>query len=188
MLETDNRENQVQLETSRLLLTPITEQDWQLFKDLHESPDVMRYVADPLSEQNIRTRFESRLKEWKPHCSDWLTLTICLKDTNKKIGVTGYFSEWEPYQQAELGFLLNPEYQGKGYAKESTVAVLKHLFKDLGYHKVIATVTEGNAPSLKLLQNIGFQLEGTIRDNYKLNDIWHNDLKLGMLDHEFNEL
>lgn len=173
------------LETERLILTPIKEEDWPLFKTLHQSADVMRYVTDNLSEDNIRSRFDARLRDWEPRCNDWLTLTIKLKETGEKLGVTGFYAEWEPYQQAELGFLLSPEFQGKGYAKESTIALLDYIFEEQTYHKAVATVTEGNAPSAKLLQSLGFQLEGTIRDNFKLNGQWYNDLKLGLLRHEY---
>lgn len=173
------------LETSRLILSPINESDWPLFRDLHQSEAVMRYVTDDFSEQNIRDRFNARLREWNPKCNDWLTLTIEVKATAEKIGVTGFYAQWDPYQQAELGFLLAPEFQGKGYAKESTSALLDYLFIEQNYHKAVATVTEGNTPSLNLLQSLGFQLEGTLRDNYKLNNQWYNDLKLGLLRHEY---
>jgi len=175
----------MQLETERLLLTPINRDDWQLFKSLHQSEDVMRYVTDTLNEEEIKERFEARMKEWDVHGNDWLTLTISLKQTGEKVGVTGFFAKWEPYQQAELGFLLDPDYQGKGYAKESALAVLDYIFNVGKYHKAIATVTEGNDASCQLLQKLGFKLEGTLRDNFKLNDKWYNDLKLGMLKDEF---
>lgn len=175
----------MQLETERLLLKPIAKEDWQLFQQLHHSEDVMRYVTDDRSEQNIKARFEARLREWDPHCNEWLTLTIYSKETGEKLGVTGFHAGWQPYQQAELGFLLSPAHQGKGYAKESTLAVLDYIFNQLDYHKAVATVTEGNTPSLKLLESLGFQLEGTLRDNFKLHGNWYNDLKLGLLKHEY---
>ena len=175
----------MQLETERLVLTPISPNDWSLFYEIHKDKDVMHYVTDDLSEQNIKTRFDARLKPWDPRCNEWLTLTIAIKDTGEKIGFTGFLAQWQPYQQAELGFLLSPKFQGKGYAKESTIALLDYIFIEQQYHKAVATVTEGNHPSANLLQNLGFRLEGTIRDNFKLNGQWFNDLKLGLLRTEY---
>ncbi len=175
----------MKLETSRLVLTPITSEDWLLFKALHQSPEVMQFVAELPNEEEIKQRFESRLIDWDPKNNNWFTFTIALKETDQKIGVTGFYGQWQPYQQAELGFLLSPQFQGKGYAKESTLAVLDYLFNTCNFHKAVATVTEGNVPSFELLKSLGFKHEGTLRDNFKLNDTWYNDLKLGLLQHEF---
>lgn len=178
----------VQIETQRLTLKLISKDDWELFEELHQSSEVLKYVSDPLSESEINERFNSRLGEWEKTSNHWLTLTIIEKATENKIGVTGFYPEWKPYQQAELGFLLSPEYQGKGYGKESTMAVIEYAFNQCNFHKVIATVTEGNYTSFNLLKSLGFTHEGTIRDNFKLGGNWYNDLKLGLLNHEYNAI
>lgn len=176
----------MQIETQRLILKPICKDDWELFEQLHQSSDVLKYVSDPFTKSDISKRFNSRLGEWKKTFEHWLTLIIIEKATGDKIGITGFYSEWEPYQQAELGFLLCTEFQGKGYGKESTIAVIEYAFNQCNFHKVTATVTEGNSPSFNLLKALGFTHEGTIRDNFKLGGSWCNDLKLGLLNHEYN--
>lgn len=178
----------MQIETPRLILKSISESDWGLFNQLHQSKEVIKYVSDPFSDSDIKERFNSRLVEWKKTSKHWLTLTIIEKATGNKIGVTGFYPEWEPCQQAELGFLLSPEFQGKGYGKESTLAVLDYAFNECHFHKVVATVTEGNSPSFNLLKGLGFIHEGTIRDNFKLGGNWCDDLKLGLLNYEYNDL
>lgn len=175
----------MQLETQRLLLKPITKQDWQLFLQLHQDQQVMRFVSDDRSEQTIKARFDARIKEWEPRGNEWLTLTVYLKETGEKLGLTGFHAGWQPYQQAELGFLFCPLHQGKGYAKESCLALLDYIFNQLRYHKAVATVTSGNLASVKLLQGLGFTLEGRIRDNFKLNGKWYDDIKLGLLEDEY---
>lgn len=173
------------IETLRLSLKPINENDWELFKNLHQSSEVMKYVSDPFKDSDIKERFNSRIGSWQKTSNRWLTLTITQKSTGNKIGVTGFYPEWEPYQQAELGFLLSPESQGKGYGKESTIAVLDYAFNQCNFHKVIATVTEGNISSFNLLKGLGFNHEGTFIDSFQLGGKWCNDLKLGLLKHEY---
>ena len=178
----------MKIESQRLILKPITVNDWELFEKLHKSNEVIKYVSDPFQNSDIKSRFDSRIGEWDKTSNRWLTLTILEKGTNNKIGITGFCAEWEPYQQAELGFLLCPEYQGKGYGKESTLAVIEFAFNQCHFHKIIATVTEGNEPSFALLKGLGFVHEGTIRDNFKLGGKWQNDLKLGLLSYEYNTI
>lgn len=54
-----------------------------------------------------------------------------------------------------------------------------------GFHKLTATVTAGNLASRGLLESCGFQLEGTLRDNYRLAGQWCDDWLFGLLAAEF---
>lgn len=110
------------------------------------------------------------------------------KASGQALGITGFRPEWLPCQQAEVGFGSVPEGQGKGYGKESLLAVLDFAFNACGFHKMNATVTEGNIASRRLLENCGFRLEGTLRDNYRLAGQWCNDWQLGLLAAEFAAL
>ncbi|WP_105172206.1 GNAT family N-acetyltransferase [Pseudoalteromonas sp. T1lg24] len=176
----------MELETERLLLRSLSSDDWQFFKHLHQLPDVMRFISDMPTLDVIKQRFDERCISWQKQSNDWLTLTMFNKNTMTPIGVTGFLSQWQPYQQAELGFMLDPEFQGLGYAKESTRRVTAFAFDECDYHKVTATVTQGNDASSRLLTALGFKLEGVIRDNYKIDDKWFNDQKFGMLKSEFS--
>lgn len=172
------------IETNRLLMRQIEYTDWEFFYNVEKDASVQEYVSDINTEETIRERFESRLPSWNKMNSQWLCLVITLKETGEKIGVSGFYPEWEPYQQAEVGFLLASGFQGEGYGKESLIAVLGFVFDDLSFHKVKATVTEGNDASCGLLRKVGFQQEGLIRDNYKIQGAWKNDIVFGLLRNE----
>ena len=118
------------LQTSRLLCRPLTENDWTFFLTLQQNPDVMRFVADARTEEEIRTAFDSRLPEWFPGSPHWLCLLLCDKTSGAPLGVTGYIQESN--ECAEVGFLLAPEAQGKGYGAESLHAVCEYAFASGG--------------------------------------------------------
>jgi RimJ/RimL family protein N-acetyltransferase len=162
----------------------IESSDWELFSSLKKDESVQRFVSDINSDKQIKQGFQSRLPPWSKENPQWLCLTITLKETGEKVGVTGFFPEWQPYKQAEVGFMLLSEFQGKGYGKESLVAVLEFAFKECNFHKVKATVTEGNDASCHLLKKVGFLQEGIIRDNYKINGTWKSDIIFGMFSNE----
>nr|WP_275442936.1 GNAT family protein [Pseudoalteromonas sp. OOF1S-7] len=162
-------------------LRPLIQYDWPFFLRLHQHPQVMRFIRDIPEQSHIREQFDSRLIDWQKECDAWLTLLIEEQITGKPVGLHGFLSSWVPYQQAELGFMLTPEHQGKGYAKESTSAVIEFAFNQCGYHKLTATVTEGNEASFNLLTNLGFEHEGTLKDNYLIGGQWCHDQKLGLI-------
>ena len=176
----------MELVTQRLTLQPLTEEDWPLFLQLYRDPQVMRYMSDPLDDAEVRARFASRLPAWDKHSTHWLCLVLREKASGNALGLTGFRAEWQPFQQAEVGFVSLPAGQGKGYGKESLQALLAFAFNDCGFHKLNATVTEGNIASRRLLESCGFQLEGTLRDNYRLGGQWCNDWQLGLLAAEYH--
>ena len=171
------------LQTSRLLCRPLTENDWTFFLTLQKDPDVMRFVADTRTEEEIRIAFNSRLPEWSPGSPHWLCLVLCDKASEAPLGVTGYIHENN--ECAEVGFLLAPEAQGKGYGTESLHAVCDFAFTTGGLHRLTACVTAGNEASRRLLEKVGFIHEGTLRESYWLHQNWNDDWIFGLLKHDY---
>ncbi len=177
----------IRLSGPRLLLRTMRADDWPLFLELHQHEAVRRYVCDDLSEAQIRARFDSRLLPWSVHSADMMALVIARLDDATAVGVIGLRSDWAN-RQAEVGFLLLPSQQGQGFAGEALQCLLQYAVQTCGYHKLVATVTAGNEPSLKLLQKHGFVQEGLFREHYFLNGRFVDDLKLGLLARDWQPL
>ncbi|NIF59793.1 GNAT family N-acetyltransferase [Enterobacter sp. Ap-916] len=169
--------------TPRLALSQITEADWPLFRYLQQQPEVMRYVADNRPETEIRQAFDARLPDWQPGSRHWLCMVMRHRKTGVPIGVTGFILREDDI--AEVGFLLDPSFHGQGYGYESLYEVCAFAFAEVGIRKLVATVTAGNFPSKKVLEKVGFQPEGTLRENYWLNERWQDDWIFGLLAREF---
>lgn len=143
--------------TPRLHLQSITEADWPMFLTLHQQPEVMRYVLDELSPEHIRERFDSRLPSWSLASSHWLCLSLRDRQTGEALGVTGLkLSDHHSRVEAEVGYLLLQEHHGKGYGSESLTAVIDYATQILGIDTLLATVTDGNVASCKVLEKCGF--------------------------------
>lgn len=169
------------LTTERLSMQPIEEDDWWLFQKLYQDANVMRFIGELDTPAQIRSRFEQRLGYWDRYADFWLCLIVRERDTGAAVGLTGFFPDWRPYQQGEVGFIISPEHQGKGYAVESLRAVLDFAFEQCGFHRLQANVLEGNDGSRRVLEKCGFRLEGNLRESYRIGETWHNDWLLGIL-------
>ncbi|WP_411705836.1 GNAT family N-acetyltransferase [Edaphovirga cremea] len=169
------------LTTERLTMQQLTAEDWPLFLRLYQDPLVTEFMTDKASEEEIYQLFTSRLPTWNKHASHWLCLVIREKSTGAAVGLTGLLAGWSPFQQAEVGFLLLPEFQRRGYGGESLHAVCDFALGECGFHRLNAAVTEGNVASRRTLEKCGFQLEGTLRESYQLGGIWRNDWVFGRL-------
>lgn len=84
-------------------------------------------------------------------------------------------------RQAEVGFTVATEHQGRGFGTEALSRLLDHLFTDRGLHKVAAECDARNVASAALLRRLGFRQEGHLRAHTWIKGEWTDDLLFGLL-------
>lgn len=89
---------------------------------------------------------------------------------------------------AEVGCWIAPEEQGNGYATEATALCLEHAFADRGLHKVFARVFEHNDPSMRVLETLGFQQEGCLREHDYIRGAYRDTYLFGLLAGEWEQV
>jgi len=162
----------VEIATARLKLTPITEQHWQLFYDLHTDPEVTSLCFDPPSVEDIQAKFQSRLTAWSKGANSWLCLVISNNDTDTPVGITGFsFDDGI----AEVGYLFLPQHYGNQYATESLDALLKWAVSEHNINQFKAVVTEGNIASERVLLKCGFKLINVVPEAYEIGGKRYSD-------------
>ncbi|WP_367989918.1 GNAT family N-acetyltransferase [Vibrio sp. NTOU-M3] len=166
----------IRIETSRLIMQQISENEWPLFQNLHQDEDVIRYAFDKPSVQEIRERFESRLPEWKWGSTHWLCLVIKDKNSKECIGITGLVISEKFGHTVEVGYLLKKAFHGQGYGTESLVGLIEHTQENYPVSEINAIVTDGNLPSCKLLEKAGFVLVERESDAYQIGNKLYDDL------------
>lgn len=172
------------IHSNRLHYRQINAEDWPFYLALQHDEQVMKFVADRLPEATIRReKFEVRLPEWRKGSTHWLCLVIMEKSNTTPLGLTGFIDRGEGI--AEVGFMLATSAQGQGFGTESLRDISQFALRELGYRKLVATVTAGNEASRKTLLKVGFQQEGTLRKSYFLGGEWRDDWLLGLLADEF---
>ena len=155
------------LETDRLILRPFREED---------AADVLEYLKEPLvncfacmklnSLEEAQTAVQERMKDAA------YTFAIVLKDTGKVIGEMVAHPESSQPDMAENYvkdtfspcWMLNPAYQGKGYAYEAAKAFFDYLFCQKGARRIYAYTEDYNLPSQHLCEKLGMRREGLFRE------------------------
>lgn len=89
-------------------------------------------------------------------------IDLLITKDGEKLGAISIMSIDFKQSNCSIGYFIIPEQQGNGYAQEAVKMVLKHIFEELGIHKVSALTYEHNSASQKVLENSGFEKEGTL--------------------------
>lgn len=86
---------------------------------------------------------------------------------------------------AELGYWFLREAWGRGYATESSAAMLAFGFRSIGLHRVWGKCHVRNAASAKVMEKLGMVYEGTLREHAWLRDHYRSSRIYGMLESEY---
>ena len=93
--------------------------------------------------------------------------------------------ERDSLSSAELGYWFAREAWGRGYATESSRAMLELGFRRLGFHRVWGKCDELNAQSARVMEKLGLRYEGTLREHVWLRDHFRSSRIYGMLAGEY---
>jgi [ribosomal protein S5]-alanine N-acetyltransferase len=85
---------------------------------------------------------------------------------------------------AKLGYAVNADHQGHGYATDAARTLIAYGFDQLGLHRITAAVGPDNAASIAVLKRLGFTHEGRLRDHVFTNGAWRDSLLFSLLSHE----
>ncbi len=78
------------------------------------------------------------------------------------------------FGSCEIGYKFSSEFHHQGYATEAVGLCTQLAFTELKLHKVIAIVHPGNVSSMKLMNRLGFEQEGLLRDYLQMRGKWCN--------------
>jgi ribosomal-protein-alanine N-acetyltransferase len=85
-------------------------------------------------------------------------------------------------QAATLGYWMGAPHAGKGFMAKSVRATAGFAFATLRLHRIEAACLPENAPSIRLLEGVGFRREGFARSYLRINGEWRDHLQFAMIE------
>jgi len=164
------------LHTARLQLRPFVEADAEALFSMHSNAYVLRYWdSPPWSEPARAERFIAACQQMADE-STGARVAIARAPEGDFIGWCS-LTRWNPeYRSASLGYCLDDAAWGHGYATEAARALLHWAFDTLDLNRVQAETDTRNLASARVLEKLGFVLEGTLREdcvvNGEVSDSW----------------
>lgn len=106
--------------------------------------------------------YEEALQATKQYAKRKYSFAICLKSTNRVIGLVELYERGLDEQSGllkskEIGFLIDSFYEGQGLMKRALRLILNYAFQELDQLEIWAGVFEENIRSQKLLEILGFK-------------------------------
>lgn len=145
--------------TPRLALRRFTPADLDLLSRLHSDPDVMRYAGGVKSRADTERVLNERILDYYaryPGMGIWATIE---RATGTCIG-QHLLNHIHGESLVQVGYLLFPEYWGRGYATEMSVRLLRYGFAELGIERIAGITDLANVNSQRVLLKSGLVRDG----------------------------
>ncbi|APJ04993.1 GNAT family N-acetyltransferase [Silvanigrella aquatica] len=177
------------LHSKRISLRPIENDDAQDIFEYGSNINVSRYMIwnSHKSIQDSYDYIKSIQKMYKVAPISNFGITVLHNGKEKLIGTVGLFKRLKAFQKTyELGYVLNELWWGKGYAYEACNLIINYGFKNFDIHRIEAHCVVENKGSMKVMEKLGMQREGIIRQNYIKNEIIYDLYLYSLLKSEWN--
>ena len=151
----------IYLETERMILRRLTQDDAEYLLDLDSDPEVMQYLTGgvPSTRAFILERTMPRFLgcyEDYDHLGYWAAIE---KTSDAFMGWFHFRPYSENPEEIELGYRLKKICWGQGFAPEGSVALIEKGFRELGVTKVVATTMSVNVRSRRVMEKVGLRFE-----------------------------
>jgi len=176
----------MELETERLLLREIRADDWPAVLAYQSQPDYLRfYHWTERSPKAVQAFLDMFLRQQAEQPRTRFMLAVTLKRSGEMIGICGIRKDAPEDLRAEIGYELAPQHWSQGYATEAARRVIAHGFGPMGLHRIAADCVADNTGSAHVLEKLGMQLEGRLREVEFFKGRWWDVLLYAALDSEW---
>lgn len=160
----------MQIVTARLILRPARKDDLMDMHAVLSDPRAMTWWSSPPHDSLDQT-------------ADWLDsmlargasgLDFVIEIDGRVIGKAGF------WKAPELGYVLHPDWWGRGLAQEAVGAAIDHLFRTTDFGDATADVDPSNAPSIRLLERLGFKKTGFAERTWNVGGVWCDSFYYGL--------
>ena len=153
------------LETERLVLRRVTESDYPEIMELRGNPETMKYIPRPLVTTKEEALHHFKMIDDKIESNEGINWAITYKDNPKLIGIIGHYRIKPEHFRAEVGYMLLPEYHGKGIISEAIKEVVNYGFNEMKLHSIEAIIDPENFGSARVLEKNNFVKEAHLKEN-----------------------
>lgn len=133
----------------------------------------------PYPRDKAQSLIDSVVAQGGPTNDEWWMAFVC-RHEGEVVGDLALRLSSES-RTAELGFTLDHEYWGHGYASEAVAGLVDRLFDDVEVNRVFAMLDPANVASARVLERTGFRYEGRTRSSYWKAGESSDDLIYGMV-------
>ena len=91
------------------------------------------------------------------------------------------------FQACYLGYGMDKDYCGQGFMTAALQATIDYMFNELNMHRIMANYMPQNNASARVLEKLGFVVEGQARNYLRINGQWRDHILTSLTNHNWRD-
>ncbi len=166
--------------TKKLILRSINIDDFSAFKAFENRNKAHLEKWESITDLPTDEEYQNRLKNWQKECEEERSVRFFIFDkinTHQIIGMCNLSQIYRgSFQACYLGYKIDHTYEAQGLMYEALQETIRFAFEDLKLHRIMANYMPSNIRSAKLLNRLGFEIEGYAKNYLLINNKWENHI------------
>ena len=172
--------------TERLIIRRFAESDLADLRVYQAHPETYLYLAaEPMTEEQAVSFLARQASPDTWAGGGWLAFAVVHPGDARVIGEVGVFAEAEPKSEGNIGWLLHPDYHGRGYATEAAQVLVRYAFEERALHRLTSGCDTRNTASWRLMERLGMRREAHYRQSQWTRGVWQDEYLYALLRDEW---
>ncbi|EJP86745.1 spermidine N1-acetyltransferase [Bacillus cereus] len=166
--------------SQELKLRPLEREDLKFVHELNNNARIMSYWFEEPYEAFVELQ-----DLYDKHIHDQSERRFILEKDNEMVGLVELVEIDYIHRRTEFQIIIDPNYQGHGYAAEATRLAMDYAFSVLNMHKLYLVVDKENEKAVHVYKKVGFMVEGELLDEFFVDGNYHNAIRMCMFQKEY---
>lgn len=174
-----------ELKSKRLFFRQLNNNDAKDVFRLRSNPKQMLYIPRPILTEIAEAEAMITMMNEKIKLNTDINWAVCEQGTGKFIGFMGFYRTEPENYRTEIGYMILPEFEGKGYVTEAVHTMLNFAFNVVNIHSIVAVIDPENKASERILIKNKFSKEAHFRENEYFNGKFWDSVHYCILKEKF---
>ncbi|EAF3978662.1 spermidine N1-acetyltransferase [Listeria monocytogenes] len=166
-----------------LKLRPLEREDLKFVHRLNNDAKIMSYWFEEPYEAFVELQ-----ELYDKHIHDQSERRFILELDGQMVGLVELMEIDYIHRRAEFQIIIDPNFQGHGYAVSATKLAMKYAFHVLNMHKLYLVVDKVNEKAIHVYEKVGFIREGELIDEFFVDGTYHDAIRMCIFQHQYREM
>lgn len=168
--------------STEVALRVLEKEDLAFIHKLNNNPDIMSFWFAEAHQSMAGLQ-----KAYDKHMDNEYQRDFIMEKHGERLGLVQLAFIDHIHRKAEFTIMIDPSYQGNGYASIATRLAMDYAFQMLNLHKLYLFVDEVNEKAIHIYKKIGFQVDATLKDEFFVNGTYHNAVIMSIFEKDYRE-
>ncbi|MGG3891207.1 spermidine N1-acetyltransferase [Metabacillus fastidiosus] len=169
--------------SKELRLRPLEREDLKFIHEINNDANIMSYWFEEPYEAFVELR-----DLYDKHIHDQSERRFIVERNEEMLGMVELVEIDYIHRRAEFQIIIDPRYQGQGYAAEATRLAMDYAFCVLNMHKLYLVVDKRNEKAIHIYKKVGFAVEGELQDEFFVDGSYHSVIRMCMFQGHYLEM